>query len=92
MKVTFFFPKDANLDPVEVEGAPPHEGQIVYFGAFELNAPGMPHYDKKYDYNQCREWVVERVDFGVRASCQSVERVKHPNAYYAEVHLKRVEE
>ncbi len=87
MQVTFFFPEDTGLKPVSVIGVPPKKGGFVYFGTFELNAKDLPDYDAGYDYNRRNRWRVKRVDFGVRTSKKSIERVKHKNSYYAEVHL-----
>jgi len=89
MKVTFFFPDEEKLRPVDVRGVPPAPGSFVYFHTDDLNSKDRPNYDPGYDYNQRSKWVVAWVDFGVRTHADNIKRLKYRNQYYAEVHLKQ---
>jgi hypothetical protein len=89
MRVTFYFPDDAKLTPVEVKGNPPPIGATVYFST--LKRCEDPDYN--YDEGDKRKWMVKQVDYSVTvepdrtAALKTVTWGQEPNTYRAEVRL-----
>jgi hypothetical protein len=89
MKVTFFFPDYAELDPVDVTGVPPPEGAEVHVDHYKLTAP-----DRK-EYKKWMSWRVKSVHYSVNVTTDHIEALRmlqhgqSPNSYRAEVMLYR---
>jgi hypothetical protein len=84
MKVTFFFPRDSDLEPVSVYGAVPLKGQEVFFNPLESN-------------NRYRDWFgwrVKSISYSVipytdrtKAIQRMMESGQDPNHYESQVQL-----